>query len=218
MDDKAETIPLELLRTAITTGKLSDRITHGPRSREGRRELGEGVDVLAQDLGSGLPVVEGKPESDLLLESDVADKNGPVESRWSGTRERQTLEVDVGMRVGGVGKYSTEIGIESGERTLNCEGRWTGGLWEGVSGRFCLGFGFSLFTSRPRDVGRLAGPVVDSNGFKTIVGLCEVDVFEKVGGSGSRLSTDVSDLRDVGRGGRRLEGRLEGFAVGEDDR
>jgi hypothetical protein len=90
-------------------------------------------------------------------------------------------------------------------------------VWEGESGRFCLGFGFSLFTSRPRDVGRLAGPVIDADGFQPVVGFGEVDVFEKVGGSGSRLSTDVSDLRDVGGGGRRLQGRLERLAVGEDD-
>jgi hypothetical protein len=126
MDDEAETIPLEFLRTPLTAGKLSDRITHGPRSREGRRELGEGVDVLAQDLRGSLPVVEGEPKSDLLLESDVADKNGSVESSWSGPRERQTLDVDVGMRVGGVWELSGEIRIDDGERTLSTEGRWTG--------------------------------------------------------------------------------------------
>ena len=37
--------------------------------------MSERVDVLAEDLQSGLPVVKGKPESNLLLESDVADKN-----------------------------------------------------------------------------------------------------------------------------------------------
>jgi hypothetical protein len=165
-----------------------------------------------------LPVVEGKSESNLLLESDVADENRPVESSWTGPWERQTLDVDVGVRVGRVGELSAEIGIENGERTLNGERSWGGRLWEGVSGRFCLCFGFCLFTSWTRDVGRLAGPVVDSDGFETIVGLCEVDVFEKVGGSGSRLSANVSNLRDVGRGGRRLEGRLEWFAIGKDDR
>jgi hypothetical protein len=41
VDDEAETVPLELLRTTLTIGELSDRITNGPRSREWRRELGE---------------------------------------------------------------------------------------------------------------------------------------------------------------------------------
>jgi hypothetical protein len=50
VDDKTETIPLELLRTTLTAGKLSNCISDGPRPREGRRELGEGVGVLAQDL------------------------------------------------------------------------------------------------------------------------------------------------------------------------
>jgi hypothetical protein len=45
-----------------------------------------------------------------------------------------------------------------------------------------------------------------------------VDVFVDVGGSGSRLGTYVGNLRDVGRRGRRLQGRLERFAVGKDDR
>jgi hypothetical protein len=218
VDNKAETIPLELRRTSLTTGKLTDRITHRPRSREGRRKLGEGIDVLTQDLWGGLPVVEGKSESNLLLESDVADKNGSVEGSRTGPRERQALDVNVGMRVGGVWELSAEIGIENGEGTLNWCGRRGGWLWEGVSGRFCLGFGFRLFTSRSRYVSGLAGPFVDSDGFETIVRLCEVDVFEEVGGSGSRLSADVSNLGDVGRGGRRLERRLERFAIGEDDR
>jgi hypothetical protein len=166
-----------------------------------------------------LPVVEGKPDSNLLLESDVADKHGPVESSRSRLGERQTLDVDIGVGVGGVGERSGVIGIDGGEWTVSGKGGWAGRRgWEGVSGRLCLGFGFSLFTSRPRDIGRLAGPVIDTDGFKTVVGLCEVDVFEKVGGGGSRLSADVSNLRDVGRGGRRLQGRLERLAVGKDDR
>jgi hypothetical protein len=217
VDDKAEAIPVELLRTTLTVGKSSDRISDGPRSREGRRKMGEGVDVFAQDLRGCLPVVEGKSESNLLLESDVADKNGPVESGRPGLGERQSLDVDVGIGVREVRELRGVIGINSGEQTVNGEGGWTGRVWERVSGRFCLGFGFSLFTSRPRDIGGLAGPVIDADGFKTIVGLCEVDVFEKVGGSGSRLGTDVSDLGDVGRGGRRLQGRLERFAVGKDN-
>jgi len=75
-------------------------------------------------------------------------------------------------------------------------------MWEGISRRFCLGFGFSLFTSRPRDVGRLAGPVVNADGLKTVIGLCKVNVLENVGGSGSRLSTQVGNLGDVGSRGR----------------
>ena len=77
--------------------------------------MGEGVDVLTQDLRGGLPVVEGKSESNLLLESDVADKNRPVESSWTGPRERQALDVNVGMGVGRVGELGAEIGIENGE-------------------------------------------------------------------------------------------------------
>ena len=37
--------------------------------------MSERVDMLAKDLRSGLPVVKGKPESNLLLESNVVDKN-----------------------------------------------------------------------------------------------------------------------------------------------
>ena len=80
VDDKAETIPLWRLRTTLTVGKLSNHIADGPRSREGRREMSEGADVFAQDLRGCLPVIEGKHEGNLLLESDVADKNRPVES------------------------------------------------------------------------------------------------------------------------------------------
>ena len=109
------------------------------------------------------------------------------------------------------------IGINCRERTLSSKRGWAMRLWERVSGRLCLGFGLSLFTSRPRDVGRLAGPIVDANGFKAVIRLCEVDVFEKVGSSGSRLGTDVSDLGEVGRRGRRLQGRLERFAIGKDN-
>ena len=40
VDDKAETIPFQLLGTTITIGKSANRITYGPRSGEGRREMG----------------------------------------------------------------------------------------------------------------------------------------------------------------------------------
>ena len=62
-------------------------------------------------------------------------------------------------------------------------------MWEGETCSFCLCLGFGLFTSRPRDVGRLAGPVVDTDRFKTVIRLCKVDVLKNVRGSGSRLST-----------------------------
>jgi hypothetical protein len=189
VDYKAETIPSELLRTTLATCKLTDGITHSPRSGKGRRELGEGAGVLAQNLRSGFPIVEGEPESNLFLESDIADKNGPVESGRTGPGKRNGLDVDVGVGVGGVGKWSRLIGIDDGESTLNSEGGWAGRVGEGVSWRFYLCLGFSLFTSRPRDINRLAGPVVDADWFKTVIGLCKVDVFVEVGGSGSRLST-----------------------------
>ena len=100
---------------------------------------------------------------------------------------------------------------------MNCERGWAGRVGEGISGRLCLGFCLSLFTSRSRDVGGLAGPVVDTDGLETIIRLCKMDVFEKIGGSGSRLGTDVGNLGDVGGRGRRLQGGLERLAVGKDD-
>jgi len=131
-NDKAEAVPLELLRTALTSCKSTDRITYSPRPREGRREMIERAYVLAEDLGSGLPVVEGKPESNMLLESNVADEDRAVESSRPGPRERQTLDVDVGMEVGGVGEWSGLIGVDDWERTLGGEGGWAGRLWEGI--------------------------------------------------------------------------------------
>jgi hypothetical protein len=133
VEDKAETIPLELLRTAVRIGKLSNRITYGPRSGEGRREMSEGIGVFARDLRGCLPVIECKPESNLLLESDVADKNRPVEGSRSGFRKGQSLDVDVGVGVGGVGELSGLIGIDDREQALSREGRWAGRLWEGES-------------------------------------------------------------------------------------
>ena len=46
-----------------------------------------------------MPVIEGKPEGNLLLESDVANENGAVESGRPGLGKRQSLDVDIGMRV-----------------------------------------------------------------------------------------------------------------------
>jgi len=131
-DYRAETVPLELLRTALTSCKSTDRITYSPQPGKGRREMIEGAYVLAEDLGSGLRVVEGKPESNMLLESDVADKDRAVESSRPGPRERQTPDVDVGMGVGGVGEWSGLIGVDDWERTLGGEGGWAGRLWEGI--------------------------------------------------------------------------------------
>ena len=106
MDYEAETVPLELRRTALTVGKSADRITHSPRSREGRRKLGERAGVLAEHLRSGLPIIEGEPEGNLLLKSDVADKDGAVESCRPRFGERQRLDIDIGVRVGGIGDRS----------------------------------------------------------------------------------------------------------------
>jgi hypothetical protein len=68
--------------------------------------------VLAEDLGSGLPVVKGKPESNLLLESDVADKYRAVESSRPRLWKGQTLNIDISMGVGGIGELSRLIGID----------------------------------------------------------------------------------------------------------
>lgn len=114
VDDKAETIPFELVRWTLAVSEQPDRVTDCPRSREGGRELSKRVDVLTGDLRGSFPVIEGEPESNLLLESDVADKNGPVESGRPGSRKRHSLYVDVGVGVGGVGELSRLIGIEGG--------------------------------------------------------------------------------------------------------
>jgi len=97
VDNKAEAIPIAFLGTTVTAGKPTNGIAYGPRPGEGRREMRKGIDVLAQNLGGGLPVVECKPDSNLLLESDVANKNRPVESGRSGPRKGQTLDVDIGV-------------------------------------------------------------------------------------------------------------------------
>ena len=88
--------------------------------------------VLAEDLGSGLPVVKGKPESNMVLESNVADEDRTVESSRPGHRERQTPDVDVGMGVGGVGGWSGLIRVDDWERTLGGKGGWPGRVWEGI--------------------------------------------------------------------------------------
>ena len=126
MDDKAETVPLELLRTALTSCKSTNRIAYSPRPREGRREMIERVYVLAGDLGSGLPIIKGEPEGNLLLESDVANKDRPVESRRPGSRERQSLDIDIGVRVGGIRQCSGVIGINNREHSVRAKGGWTG--------------------------------------------------------------------------------------------
>lgn len=131
--DKAETIPFELLRTTIAISKPANRITHSPRPWEGRREMGKGADVLAGDLRGRLPVVEGEPESNLLLESDVANKNRPVDSGRPRLREGDRLDVDIGVRVRRVGEGSRSISVDDGEQALN-GGRSRSRRWrEGVS-------------------------------------------------------------------------------------
>ena len=127
MDDEAETVPLELRRTALTVGKSSDRVSYSPRSREGRRELRKGGGVLAEHLGSGLPIVEGEPDRNLLLESDVANKDGTVKSRRPGSRERQRLDIDIGVRVGGIGERGRVIGIDDRGHTVDGKGGWASG-------------------------------------------------------------------------------------------
>ena len=133
MDYKAETVPFVLLGASLAACKPSDRITYSPRSRERRREMSERVDVLAKDLRSGLPVVKGKPESNLLLESDVADKDGAIKGSRSGLGKRETLDVDVCVGVGAVREQSGLIGIDDWEHTLNGQGRRGGRVREGVS-------------------------------------------------------------------------------------
>jgi len=113
VDDKAESIPLQLLgTTTITIGKSTNRITYSPRSGEGRREMGERSDMLAGNLRGCLPVIKSKPESDMLLESNVANKDRPVESSGSRPRKGQRLDVDIGVGIGGVGERSGLIGVD----------------------------------------------------------------------------------------------------------
>ena len=130
-EDKAETIPLELLGAGFAAGKLSNRITHSPRSGEGRWKAGEGIDVLARDLRSRLPAIKRKSQGNLLLESDVSNKKIPVNGSGSGLWQGQSLDVDIGVRVGGVRKNSGSIGIDDGKRRLN--GEESRGLREGES-------------------------------------------------------------------------------------
>jgi len=105
-DHKAETIPRQVLGTTIAISKSTNRIAYSPRSGEGRREVGERSYVLAGDLRGRLPVVESKPDRNLLLESNVTNEDRPIESRWSRLRKRQGLDVDVGVGIGGVGQGS----------------------------------------------------------------------------------------------------------------
>ena len=67
VDGEAEIVPLKLPRTALAIGKSTDHIVCSPQCREGRREMNEGADVLAEDLGSVLPDVKGKPEGNLKV-------------------------------------------------------------------------------------------------------------------------------------------------------
>jgi hypothetical protein len=87
-EDKAETVPLELLRASFPAGKSTDRVTHSPRPREGRREVSEGTDVFARDLRGCLPIVECKSQRNSLLESHVANEKKSVDGSrpalWKG--------------------------------------------------------------------------------------------------------------------------------------
>ena len=132
VDDKAETIPIALLGTTVTTCKQTDGIAYGPRSGEGRRETRKGVDVFAQNLRGGLPVVERKPDGNLRLESDAANENRPVESSRSGTRKGQTLDMDIGVGIRGVGEWRGFAGIDYGEQALGELGGWGRTLREGI--------------------------------------------------------------------------------------
>jgi hypothetical protein len=131
VDNKTETIPIAFLGTTVTICKPTNGIAYGPRPGEGRREMRKGIDVLAQNLGGGLPVVECKPDSNLLLESDVANKNRPVESSRSGPRKGQTLDVDIGVGIRGVGEWRGFVGIDCGQ-ALRGLGRWSWRLREGI--------------------------------------------------------------------------------------
>ena len=49
VDGKPETVPLELLRTALIIDKSTDRITYSPQPVEWEREGSKGVDVFAEE-------------------------------------------------------------------------------------------------------------------------------------------------------------------------
>ena len=79
------------------------------------------------------------------------------------------------------------VRLDDREHAVGGKGGWPG-TWrmlEWERRRFYLGFSFSLFTSGSRYANRLAGPVVDANGFGTVIRLCKVDVRENVGGAGT---------------------------------
>jgi hypothetical protein len=42
----------------------------------------------------------------MFLESNVANKDRPVEGSWSGPRKGYGLDVDVGVGIGGIGERS----------------------------------------------------------------------------------------------------------------
>ena len=108
MDDGAETVPLELRRTALTVGESSDHVAHGPQLREGRRELWKGAGVLAEHREWSASH-RGEPEGNLLLESNVTGRDGAIKSCRPGSRERQRLDIDICARVGGIGEWGRVI-------------------------------------------------------------------------------------------------------------
>ena len=120
-----------------------------------------------------------------------------VKSCRLGSKERQRPNIYIDVRVGGIGEWGQVVRIDDREHGVGGKGGWAG-TWrilEWERRRFYLGFSFSLFISRSRYASRLAGPVVDTNGFETVIRLCKVNVRENAGGSGSRLGAKVSDLR-----------------------
>ena len=185
VDDKAETVPIAFLGTTVTISKPTYGIAYGRRAGEVRREMRKGIGVLARNLGGGLPVVECKPDSNQLLESDVTNKDRPVESGRSRPGKGQTLDVDIGVGIRGVGEWRRFVGINDGEQALSGLWRWR----EGIRRRFYLFFGFCLFTSGPGNICRFAGPFVNPKGFETVVRIHEVNILDKVGGSRGRMCT-----------------------------
>lgn len=156
VNDKAETIPLELLGPRIGIGKSTNGITHSPRSRKGRWKVGKGTDVFTRDLRGCLPVIEREPESNTLLESYVTNKDRAIDGGRTRLGKGQGLDVDIGVGIGRIGKNSGSIGVDDGEQALDWKGRWRGRLWEGIGRRFSLCLCFRLLTSGSRDIGWLA--------------------------------------------------------------
>lgn len=185
---------------------------------ERRGERGEADDVPARHLASSLPVVEGEAHGDALLEREVAHEHGAAQRGGAGAREREGLEVHVGVRGrvgGGHGAGARGVGVELVQREL-CAGGERG---EG-EGALCLCLCLRLLAGGLGEGRGLAGAVEHADGLEA--GLGKVDVLGPPGGGGRALGAEVLGVGDEGAGdvggaGGGLEGRLEGLAVGEDD-